>query len=94
MKTYWVSWGVSPRIFDLSAVDGGEWSASRLGRFTPKERAPAPLGRMLFETQSQSGCGDEKKNSQPIPGLILPIIQPLAERCTTEPGSPKHERRK
>jgi hypothetical protein len=23
-----------------SALDGGEWSASRLGRFTPKERAP------------------------------------------------------
>jgi hypothetical protein len=24
----------------MKALDGGEWSASRLGRFTPKERAP------------------------------------------------------
>jgi len=24
-----------------SALDGGEWSASRLSRFTPRERAPA-----------------------------------------------------
>jgi hypothetical protein len=23
-----------------SALDGGEWSASRSGRFTPRERAP------------------------------------------------------
>jgi hypothetical protein len=23
-----------------SALDGGEWSASRLGRFTPRERVP------------------------------------------------------
>jgi len=23
-----------------SALDGGEWSASRPGRFTPRERAP------------------------------------------------------
>jgi hypothetical protein len=23
-----------------SGLDGGEWSASRLGRFTPRERAP------------------------------------------------------
>jgi hypothetical protein len=24
----------------ISALDGGEWSASRPGRFTPRERAP------------------------------------------------------
>jgi hypothetical protein len=27
----------------VSALDGGEWSASRPGRFTPRERAPATL---------------------------------------------------
>jgi hypothetical protein len=26
----------------------------------------------------------EEKNSQPLPGLELPIIQPVAQRCTTE----------
>jgi len=29
------SGGIAPRILD-SAIDGGEWSASRPGRFTPK----------------------------------------------------------
>jgi hypothetical protein len=28
------------RVFSTSALDGGEWSASRPGRFTLKERAP------------------------------------------------------
>jgi hypothetical protein len=27
-----------------SALDGGEWSASRPGRFTPRERAPGDTG--------------------------------------------------
>jgi hypothetical protein len=40
MKTYW---GVEVYLhaFLTSALDGGQWSASRLGRFTPKERAPS-----------------------------------------------------
>jgi hypothetical protein len=39
MKTYW---GVEVYLhaFLTSALDGGEWSASRPGHFTPKERAP------------------------------------------------------
>jgi hypothetical protein len=37
MKTYWGSEGTAPRILD---IDGGEWSASRPGRFNPRERAP------------------------------------------------------
>jgi hypothetical protein len=37
MKTYW---GVEVyfQAFLTSALDGGEWSASRPGRFTPRER--------------------------------------------------------
>jgi len=34
MKTYWVL-EVQLHAFLNSAVDRGEWSASRLGRFTP-----------------------------------------------------------
>jgi hypothetical protein len=30
---------VQLRVFLISALVGGEWSASRLGRFTPWERA-------------------------------------------------------
>jgi hypothetical protein len=34
--------------------------------------------------QSQSGHGDEEKNSQPLPGLEPPIIQPIAQHCANE----------
>jgi hypothetical protein len=37
MKAYW---GVQLHTFLTSALDGSEWSASRPGRFTPRERAP------------------------------------------------------
>jgi hypothetical protein len=39
MKTWW---GVEVYLYIIltSALDGGEWSASRLGHFTPGERAP------------------------------------------------------
>jgi hypothetical protein len=39
MKAYWGNGGIAPRIF-TRALDVGEWSASRPGRFTPRERAP------------------------------------------------------
>jgi hypothetical protein len=38
MKAYW-EWRYSPTHSLTSALDGGEWSASRPGRFTPRERA-------------------------------------------------------
>jgi hypothetical protein len=34
--------------------------------------------------QSRSAHGGEEKNSQPLPGLKLPIIQPVAQSYTTE----------
>jgi hypothetical protein len=43
-----------------------------------------PLDRRLGEPQSRSGHGGEDKNSQPLPGLEPPIIQPVALRYTTE----------
>jgi hypothetical protein len=39
MKAYWRSGGIAPCILDLG-TRLGEWSASRPGRFTPRERAP------------------------------------------------------
>jgi hypothetical protein len=42
------------------------------------------LDRRLGGNQSRSGVGGEKKNSQSLPGLELPIIQPVAQRHTTE----------
>jgi hypothetical protein len=43
-----------------------------------------PLDRRLGGTQSLSESGGEEKNSQSLPGLELPIIQPIAQRCTTK----------
>jgi hypothetical protein len=34
--------------------------------------------------QSRSGRGGEEQNSQPLPGLEPPIIQPVAQHYTTE----------
>jgi hypothetical protein len=42
-----------------------------------------PLNGRLSGPQSQSGRGVEK-NSQPLPGLEPPIIQPVAQRYTAE----------
>jgi hypothetical protein len=39
MKAYW-GWMYSYTHSLTSALDGGEWSASRPGRFTPRERSP------------------------------------------------------
>jgi hypothetical protein len=43
-----------------------------------------PLDRMLGGPQSPSGHGGEEKNSQPLPGFELLIIQPVAYLCTIE----------
>jgi hypothetical protein len=56
---YWESGGKDPCAFLTSAIDGGEQSASRAGRFTPGKE---PLHRRLDRTQSRSGrCCEEKK---------------------------------
>jgi hypothetical protein len=39
-----------------------------------------PLDRGLGGPQSRSGRGGEGKNSQPLPELEPPIIQPIAQR--------------
>jgi hypothetical protein len=42
------------------------------------------LDRKLDGPQSRSVHGGEEKNSQPLLGLEPPIIQPVAQRYTTE----------
>jgi hypothetical protein len=42
------------------------------------------LGRRLGRPQSLSRHGGEKENSQPLPGLEPPTIQPVAHRYTAE----------
>jgi hypothetical protein len=51
----------------------------------PQEKSPwYPLDRRVGGPQILSGLGDEKKNSQPLPGLEYSIIQPIAQRYTTD----------
>jgi hypothetical protein len=42
------------------------------------------LDRKLGGPQNRSGHGGEEKNFQPLTGIELPIIQPVAQRYTTE----------
>jgi hypothetical protein len=42
MKVYWRVEVYIHAFFD-SALDGGEWSASFSGRFTPRKIAPVPI---------------------------------------------------
>jgi hypothetical protein len=51
----------------------------------PQGKNPSyPLDKKLGGPQSPSGLGGEEKNCQPLPGLETPIIQPVAQRYTTE----------
>jgi hypothetical protein len=62
-------------IFLSSALAGGEWSASRPGRFTPGERAPGThwIGGWF---DPRAGLDDsEKRKFLTLPGLEL---QPLS----------------
>jgi hypothetical protein len=43
-----------------------------------------PLDRRLDGIQSRSRSGGEEKNSQFLPGLEPPIIQPVAQRYASE----------
>jgi hypothetical protein len=53
--------------------------------FLPQGKSPwYPLDRRLDGPQSQSGCGGEEKNSQPLSGLKPLIIQLIAQHYTTE----------
>jgi hypothetical protein len=54
MKT-WGSGGIAPPFF-TSVLDGGEWSASQPGRFTPLGKSPRyPMDRGLGGPQRRSG---------------------------------------
>jgi hypothetical protein len=66
-------------------MDGGELSASRHGRFTPRERAPGihSIGgwvgpRVVLDTAVKKKIPSPCQDSNP------PIIQPVSLRYTTE----------
>jgi hypothetical protein len=78
MKAYWGSGCIAPRILNLDS----RWR--RVVSFTPRTLYPqgkspwCPLGRRLGGSKSRSRRGGEERNFQPLAGLELPIIQPVA----------------
>jgi hypothetical protein len=62
--------------FLTSALDGGEWSASRPCRFTHRERAPRThwIGGWVGPQNRSERYGEEKKISYPA-GNINPVVQ-------------------
>jgi hypothetical protein len=68
-----------------SALDGGEWSASRPGRFTRKESAPGTHwrgvwvgSRAVLDTMAKRKIPSPRRESNPR----TPIVQPVAQRYT------------
>jgi hypothetical protein len=84
MKVYWGSGGIAPRILDLGTR--WTWVVSLTPRpLYPQGKSPwYPLDGRRGGPQSRSGLGGVEKNSQPLSGLEPPIMQPVAQRYTTE----------
>jgi hypothetical protein len=80
MKTYW-GVDVYIHIFLTSALTGGEWSASRPGRFTAGDKAPGThsIGGWV---DLRTGLEDvEKRKFLTLPGLEL---RPLGRRARSQ----------
>jgi hypothetical protein len=84
MKAYW-EWRYSATHSLTSALDGGEWSASRPGRSTSRERAPVThlIGvwvgpRDVLDAVVKRKIPSPRRESNPR----TPIVQPVAQRYT------------
>jgi hypothetical protein len=78
-------WTYSSTHSVTSALDGGEWSASRPGRFTPRERAPGThwIGgwvgsRAVVDAVMKRKIPSPRRESNPR----TPIVQPITQRYT------------
>jgi hypothetical protein len=78
-------WRYSSTHSLTSALDGGEWSASRPGRLTPRERAPVThwIGgwvgpRSVLDVVVKRKIPSPRRQSNPR----TPIVQPVAQRYT------------
>jgi hypothetical protein len=84
MEAYWGNGGIERLILYI----GTRWR--RVGSFMSRliyrqGNSPwYPLDRRLGGPQSRSGHGGEEKNSHSLSGREPPIIQPVAQHCTTD----------
>jgi hypothetical protein len=71
-------------VWLFTALDGGEWSDSRPGRFTPREKAPGThwIGwvgsRAVLDAMVKTKIPNPRLESNPR----TPIVQPVAQRYT------------
>jgi hypothetical protein len=74
-----------------SALNGGEWSASRLDYFTPRERSPATHwigGWVGSRTVLNAVVKREIPSLRRESNLRTPIVQPVAQSVPTELSRP------
>jgi hypothetical protein len=85
VKVYWGSGIIAPLHSLISALDRSEWSASRLGCFTPRETAPDThwIGSWVGP-RADLDAMVKRKNSLLLQGLETPITQLVVERYNTE----------
>jgi hypothetical protein len=75
-------WRYSSKHSLTSALDRGEWSASRLGRFTPRERAPRThcIGgwvgpRAVLDAVVKRNIPSFSRESNPGTPIVYPVAQ-------------------
>jgi hypothetical protein len=85
MKAYW-EWRYSSTHSFTSALGGGEWSASRPGRFTPTERAPgthwigARMGpRAVLDAVVKRKIPSPRREPNPRTAIVQPVVQRYIE---------------
>ena len=66
----------------MSAVGGGEWSASLSGRFTPGRRRLYALNGWLGGLHSESGHFETRQNIAPPKGIETQNVQIAVNRCS------------
>jgi hypothetical protein len=70
-------WMYRSTFFLTSELAGGEWSASRPGRFTPEERAPG--------THWIGGWVDPYRDSNSDPSVVQPVASRYTDFATPAP---------
>jgi hypothetical protein len=86
-------WWYSSTHSLTSAVDGGEWSASRPSCFTPRERAPFPhwiggwvRSRSGLDTVSKRKIPSPLGESNPDHSIVRPVARPYTDWAIPDPS--------
>jgi hypothetical protein len=94
MKTLLEEWRYRSTHSLTSALDGGEWSASRPGRFTPRVRALGThwIGgwvgpRAVLDAVVKRKIPSPRRESNPRTPIVQPVAQRYTDWVTTAPSN-------